>query len=49
MPDIKPFSACLLMTHLLGCHIYHHNQGVAERKTYRPLAEIFSEDEQVSV
>ena len=33
----------LLMTQLQGYHIlYHHNQGVIERKTYRSLAKIFS-------
>ena len=35
------------MTHVQGYHIlYHHKQGVVERKTYRLLAKIFSESEQ---
>ena len=33
-----------------GYHIlYHHNQGVVERKAYRLLAIIFSEGEQMSI
>ena len=36
MLDIGPFPACLLMTHVLGYHVlYHHNQDVVERRTYR--------------
>ena len=34
------FPSCLLMTHLPGYRIlYHHNQGVVERKTYKSLAD----------
>ena len=50
MFDIEPFPAYLSMTHLLGYHVlYHNNQGVVERSTYRSLAKIFSEAEQISV
>ena len=49
MPNIEPFPACLLMTHLPGYVLNHHNQGVVEQKTSRSLAKIFSEGEQISV
>ena len=50
MLDIEPFPACVLITHLPSYHtLYYHNQDVVERMTYRLLAKIFSEGEQISV
>ena len=47
---IEPFPACSLITHLLGYHIlYHYNEGVVERRTYKLLANIFSEAEKINV
>ena len=48
MLDTEPFRACLFMNHLQGYLIlYHHNQRVVERRTYRSSVNVFSEGEKI--
>ena len=41
MLDVEPFSACLLIAHLLGYMLYHHNQQsvtkIMEKAAIRPI------------
>ena len=49
MLDIEPFPAFLLVTQLPGYNtLYHHYQGEVQRKNYKSLVMIFSQDEQIN-